>query len=376
MIFNSTLPKQPEIIGTGQHSVKYHDYKGKVIRIHLVDTGENARPPIPPQLNEHEFQGWNDPAENVQKDLDIGPMYRPLDGKTRFEIHVTKLSGNDLVLHLNNTSGELNVDFGDGSPVEQYSDNGNFTTGTHTYPGVGVYIGKLWKTGGAEGSPYRLGGGSAATSFCGGSVQAQRDMLWSINFCGRVTGTGWDTFQDHRNLSAISFSKNLTSGIGRYAFVGCRRLQFLSYPSDMTGNFQPYEYVNCHQLKGISMASSVGMNGLPAGLLINCYNISTLSFIQQVAGAIEAEAMSNCYNAERIHFKQGITSIAANAFANCRAVKEYFFEDTTPPALENVNAFSGISSGCKIYVPTAAIGDYLAAANWSTFSNYIYTKDF
>ena len=75
-----------------------------------------------------------------------------------------------------------------------------------------------------------------------------------------------------------------------------------------------------------------------------------------------------------------ITTIGANAFNNTRQILEFHFKSTTPPALDNTNAFSnmGDGGGKKIYVPYSAdhsiLTAYQTATNWSTYASYIYEE--
>lgn len=52
-------------------------------------------------------------------------------------------------------------------------------------------------------------------------------------------------------------------------------------------------------------------------------------------------------------------------------ILEYHFKSTSVPPLDNTNAFLGIKSQAKIYVPAASLSDYQSASNWSTYANYM-----
>lgn len=67
-----------------------------------------------------------------------------------------------------------------------------------------------------------------------------------------------------------------------------------------------------------------------------------------------------------------LDNISANAFnSSDRGVLEYHFKATTPPTLANTNAFNGIRSQAKIYVPSASLTTYQGASNWSNYSTYM-----
>jgi hypothetical protein len=75
----------------------------------------------------------------------------------------------------------------------------------------------------------------------------------------------------------------------------------------------------------------------------------------------------------RIEIPATVTNIGASAFNNCYNITEYHFKSTTPPILNNENAFTGIRNDCVIYVPYRAdhsiLNAYKTATNWSTYAS-------
>ena len=53
-------------------------------------------------------------------------------------------------------------------------------------------------------------------------------------------------------------------------------------------------------------------------------------------------------------------------------VKLDFSQCSAVPTLSNTSAFSGITKIAKIIVPDSLYDEWIAAANWSTYANYIY----
>lgn len=70
-----------------------------------------------------------------------------------------------------------------------------------------------------------------------------------------------------------------------------------------------------------------------------------------------------------------LTTLSANTFSDTNQHLVYHFLGTTPPTMENTNAFSQIRLQCKIYVPYSAdhsvLEAYQTATNWSTYASYI-----
>ena len=72
-----------------------------------------------------------------------------------------------------------------------------------------------------------------------------------------------------------------------------------------------------------------------------------------------------------IEIPSSVTEIRSTAFANCSSLAKVTVLATTPPALANVNAFSGTDANLVIYVPSASVSDYQSASNWSTYASRI-----
>lgn len=69
-----------------------------------------------------------------------------------------------------------------------------------------------------------------------------------------------------------------------------------------------------------------------------------------------------------------VTSIGSNAFGYCEALTSLVINQTTPPTLDNVNAFANtpIKSGTGyIYVPDSVVETYRTATNWAAFAEQI-----
>ena len=70
-----------------------------------------------------------------------------------------------------------------------------------------------------------------------------------------------------------------------------------------------------------------------------------------------------------INLPKTVTSIAANAFANCSKLISVILNSDTPPTLGNNNVFAGNESHRKIYVPASKVTAYKTA--WSTYASVI-----
>jgi hypothetical protein len=66
-----------------------------------------------------------------------------------------------------------------------------------------------------------------------------------------------------------------------------------------------------------------------------------------------------------------IATVGTVAFEKCSNLKGVVIKATTPPALNNTNAFNS-TNNCPIYVPDASVSAYREATNWSTYASRIF----
>lgn len=92
---------------------------------------------------------------------------------------------------------------------------------------------------------------------------------------------------------------------------------------------------------------------------------------------VEARCKSNTHRLDNVEKRQNALdklaeSIGTNAFRNCYGLGYVKFESTTPPTVSNSNAWNGIPTDCKIYVPRASLNTYKNATNYPSSSTYTY----
>ena len=168
------------------------------------------------------------------------------------------------------------------------------------------------------------------------------------------------------SLVSLAIPSGVTS-IGTYAFYSCSALASLAIPSGVT-NIRTYAFYNCRSLKSLTIPS--GVTSIGTYVFYECRSLASITIPSSLTG-INNSVFYNCQSLASLTIPSGVSSIAAYAFQGCSGIAEYHFLRTTPPTLANSNAFSGISSDCKIYVPSAALSNYKAASNWATYASYM-----
>ena len=86
-------------------------------------------------------------------------------------------------------------------------------------------------------------------------------------------------------------------------------------------------------------------------------------------------AFQNAQALLSVNVPSKVTNIGVNCFSECTSLEEIHFYPTIPPTVTNSNAFSGLPTTCKIYVPKDVLTDYRQATNYPDPSVYTYIEE-
>jgi hypothetical protein len=337
----------------------------------------------------------------VQNNIDVGAIYDTIDGKTYLFLRITDTTGLQPTLQLNKSTTDLmTIDWGDAT-TNTTSSSGNLTiTKTAAYSSIGDYLVTIECVGVHSvntSTGYLLGNNTTYS-------RTLIKMYMGINFLTSISA-----FINHLSLSICSVSKNSSNSSNTFqncglihinipknftsfsnTFQRCYSLKIATFPNSITSIASSFldchslrksiisnvtdlstrdAYLNCYALEEVVLSNSVlviGRDLFAVNYSLKKINIST-SLTTLTQGAFQI-----CYSLTFLEFPASLTSIGSFAFTNCFKILEYTFLSTTPPTLAGTNAFTGINSACKIYVPDANVAAYQAATNWSTYANYIY----
>lgn len=204
-----------------------------------------------------------------------------------------------------------------------------------------------------------------------------------------ITNIGSSMFVVCENLRSIDIPKNVTT-ISTNAFYQCYTLQRVTIPDGVTsiGNSAFYQctsmteieipdsvltigtgaFTSCSTLAHVTLPSEI--TSITDNMFINCYHLLDIEIPADVT-SIGSSAFKDCKSLKTMIIPSGVASIGAEAFSGCVNMKEYHLLPATPPTLANADAFTGIPSGCVIYVPTGSLSAYQTASNWSTYASYM-----
>lgn len=377
--------------------VNFYDYDGTIVYSYTAaDFANLSELPANPTHSGLTAQGWNWTLADAKAQVtavgacDIGQMYVTSDGKTR--LYCTFEDLNKSFYFGVCPNGTVTIDWGDGSSISSLTGTSNSTIKNvqHTYTDAGDYVITLTVSSG--GSFAFLGGSQCTYLFRGnGSNQyMNRHFASCLNKIEMGTGAYIRnySFLYCINLETITVNNNafLSSSA---LFAGCSKLKFVTIPNSSPVGGSIFQYNG--SMKHISFPKSVDTVG--NSIVYYSFNIKRLVFPNSVttigisiAGynfnikevylsnnitSITANAFDACNNIKKITIPASVTTIATKAFRSCYTVKEYHFKSTTPPTLDNVDAFTGIASDCVMYVPSAKLNDYKTATNWSTYASYM-----
>ena len=167
-------------------------------------------------------------------------------------------------------------------------------------------------------------------------------------------------------FSKVIIGSNVTK-IGIRAFQYYSSLTNITIPESVTsiGNLA---FMNCTSLADITIPDSVTSMGVQA--VYGCSLLKSLSFPKKLT-VISNTICKGCTALETVVIPESVTSIGTQAFSECTSLTSVYCKPTTPPTLNNVNAFQSNAADRKIYVPLAAIGAYNSAANWKSLASAI-----
>lgn len=190
-------------------------------------------------------------------------------------------------------------------------------------------------------------------------------------------------FQD-TTLQSIVFPNTITD-IGQAAFSGCTALTYVGLPTGLT-TIGPSAFNGCSSLEDIvfpNTVTDIGQSAFSRSNIINltisgnnttigsyCFQVcpKLVSVVLRGVSVISPYSFQGDYYRsvlKTIDVGEEVTSIGRDTFENNRSVTHIIIRATTPPTLENSNAFMDTGNG-PIYVPDNSVNTYKTETNWAT----------
>ena len=417
-------------------AVIFIDYDGTVLYAYsATQFAQLENLPAIPTHSGLRAEGWNWTLARAQDyvaahgRLTIGMCYCTDDNKTRLYINLTDAEFRTVPLRFGQLVSEaVQIDWGDGSAVETVQGTGDVSA-THTYASVGNYVITMW-TGATNW--IILGNRENSTTNVGYSILGY--YLDDYQNGGPTPESRM--YRD--SLKKVELGYHVRIGAG--AFKGCRNMktitissytEFYSFPYS-AGQPTPQYNVNqafhdCISLKALVFSS--GMPVLYDSLLRTCaalqfislnYGFTEYAALPYAYKQVDATSLEGCSSLKRVEIPEGPTNIAvcdvialeylrvpsstthiiisgnpmlhdlnslpaslveivAEAFKNDALLRSIHLLSPYPPTLADTNAFTGMPSNYRIYVPQSASHVVYERyrtnpTNWSWIASHIYEE--
>lgn len=173
-----------------------------------------------------------------------------------------------------------------------------------------------------------------------------------------------EIFVDLIENSATVFESDRITKLAQYAFAYRTKLQSISLPNLKSSNTRAF--TNCESLVSLSIPNMTGYTY--QYMAAYCGALKTADVKQ--ASYISSYSFYSCANLTEMEFNR-VSTIATNAFNGCTKLATLILRSDSLVTLGGTSAFTGTKiagSGGYIYVPSALVDSYKAAANWSNYS--------
>ncbi len=314
-----------------KHNIIFVDIDGRTISDKYYNTGENAIFPTPPTHEYLQFVGWTHTVEELSNlqprpsergeivpgDEVVGAVYKTSDDKTHIFIDVnTNVQSARLVtINVGNpgTTPVINIDWGDGSAIETFTQVNLNALRSHNYLQDGEYHITIWSN---ENALYSLGNGSTATPVVASSKLGVRKAYFS----DYAVLKSYSCY-DFDNLNVVSLSN--AAPILNNSFYGCHSLKALILPRINT--ICPADVCNGNYLSkwvvipptvttlentAFTLCTSIeklviprGINALPDRFVLSG---STQYLVSDPITNIGLDGFSNCYLMQGINLAQTV----------------------------------------------------------------------
>lgn len=280
--------------------------------------------------------------------LDIGAIYKPYDGKTRFHLDIPYGGATLSLKFIQSVSKGCVVDYGDGSPEETFSATSVSTSHTYQY---GKYI--------------------LSIEVQDGTITFYRPFADTISEyiveridAGDSIATRFDMFAYGRYKSIVAPRLN-TYDTGIYSAAIWLRAIVIPSVSSIPNNV----FAETNMLRKAIIEDGPTSMG---SCFYNNQSLNTISLpesITSINGTFE-----NCSALNTIIIPEGVKTIGARSFYGCPLKLILFLAHKSVPNLSSTNALPSSSASYKIVVPDELYSSWIQATNWSSFASNIITK--
>ena len=370
--------------------INFFDYDGTRLYSYSLEEWENVTE-LPPNPSHDGLisQGWNARILDINTWLEddggpvyVGQLYMPESEATEIDIELNSGFLSPYVTF--SLIGTCTIDWGDGSTdtVTGTTLQGSYAKTTqHTYQKAGSYTIKIIAS---DGTTVGLGGGgqtsprpilnSSPSSTLDNSQNPYQSAVKHVRVGKGVTQLNGYAFGYCSSLKTITFPAHQFTSFGESnIFYCCKSLGIIIPPTYATSD----RYLNiwgsgCLQESSLAILCG-GTSSISSGFRAN-RNIQYVHIRTDVTD-INSNMFQEAHSLENVTIPSNVTTIKGSAFYNCRSLKYVHLKSTTPPTLENTNAFQYNAGSRTFYVPYSEdhsiLDAYKTASNWSSYASSI-----
>lgn len=328
----SEMPEAIRNISTGSEDgpdenkpVRFYGLTGELLYSYtLEEAAELTALPRLPQYEGLITQSWNWSLENIKsagREIEIGSIFITDDGATRVYVSIDEGTMNPYLGFYQETANSVQVDWGDGTPMETSEGEGTTVWFTHQYHEPGDYVIRLLPE--EDAIIYIKGSMYGSSLFASGTSSSKADYPFAATIKKIEVGTNVKIINGYslngRNLEYVTVPNGIETC--RPAFGASNSLKYFAYPQgtlEITGN----TFSGCYSLERIVFCDTVTSIGTTA--FKNCRALKVITFPDTVT-TISSSAFYECSRLKRAVLPNGVKIIPIEMFEACRSLEQIVF---------------------------------------------------
>lgn len=170
--------------------------------------------------------------------------------------------------------------------------------------------------------------------------------LKNVTFADKGKGLktiGMYAFADCSSLESIDLSNSSITEIPENAFSNCTSLKTVKLPSTVT-KIADDAFANCKKLKEIQGLSNCKISEIGKDAFAGCYNLKTFDISSATITSLPDTICSNMYALTSIHLPKTLTSIGTSALEGCKKLEEITGISDCKLTSIGANAFASCSA--------------------------------
>lgn len=374
--------------------VNFYDWDGTLVYSMTEEELEEAT--ALPSLPDHSGRGWVGDGWNYTlaeiKDtgtpVDVGAIYHPSDGKTRFYVNITNRSGKTVYLKLR-SSDAVSVDWGDGSTSNMPSSSyGNDYTFQHTFAAPGEKgnddyeiavsaVGSL-----ALCSFLASSSTSSANDFTmieavissnctlSASTFAGMNCLERISLPATVQTLTSNLFKYCRSLRHLNVPRGVTAA-GADMFYEARLLNSVSFPYGCALAAETFYY--CKGIRRVCVPKSSG-SSLPSKCFYECNLLAEL-YLAEGVESLQDQSVYRCYPLRELVFPSSFEAMGSGVFSEDTSLRLFDFTKLTAiPRFEGSSIVGSTTTHLIMVVPDSLFSAWKTTSGWNQTAHTIVSE--